>query len=708
MLIARLKQNRVVFHFAVIAFYGLVAVLALNRLIFNLNTVVSSGPLNDYDQFTWNYWWIGYAVNALHVDPYFTNYILYPYQHNLSMHTLAPILYPVYALLHPALGDPATLNVILWGALILTGYVTFLFLRRWTKSTALALLGGLIFAFSPAMMDHAINFHANMWLLAWLPAILLLWERVALSTRRTWAVLWAVIFGIALWGLWLTDLEFLIWIPFLLLPFGLLTLIQAKQRIHLILLGILALTVMSALILIAPLPAILHGDPVGTISPASFDTARSYSLPLSAFFFFPSTADRGIGRVIVALTLLSLLARPKRPIRWFWFSIGLLPLLLSLGPDVQIGDLQIPLPYRLIHGVFQGLYRWPSRFAPIGILALLVFVGISLQGRLRYAAVVILCLAILADGNLLAPFPVQPPVHDYAIYHQIAQEKDDYVVLIVPVTAHSGWAQVGGNLGQRAQWLETIHQKKQINGGLSRIPDIEHIFYEQPPLFSFLSGTNAFVKAQPFDQAAASQELSRLIHEWPIGYVTVHLNWLDPARDVSILEFLNTQPDLCFVSQENEVVAYRARTRGCPDLASNGPTTIDFGGQYQDAPYLTAGWYPPENIGGVEARWSRASTELEIPVKPGHDYDLSFKATAYGADRKVSIEANQTQIGTIDLPQDWTITTIHIPAQALDSSGELTLSLDANGELSPAKQSGSADERALSVAYEWLTLMPSN
>ncbi len=567
------------FHLALIAFYLLVGFLVLNVLVFNIGTRVPSGPLNDYDQFTWNNWWIGYSINTLHTDPYYTNYILYPFQHNLSMHALTPILYPPYALLHPLFGDPATMNVILWLSFALDGYVAFLFLRRWTRSNTFALLGGLLFAFSPGMIDHAINYHANMWLLFWFPAMLLLWERVATAQRR--ALLWAGIFGVALWGLWMTDLELMIWTPCLLLPFGFLTLIQAKgRRVRLALLGTVSIVIMLVLCTaIAPFPALLRGDPVGTTSPSTYDTTRSYSLPLSAFFLVPGSADRGIGRVLVVLVVLALLMRPNRPIRWFWFGTAWIALILSLGSDVQIGSVLVPLPYRIVHAVFHGLYRWPSRFAPMGILALLVFVGMSFKAskpRPRALIAVIGTLAILVDFNLLAPFPTQTPVADSPIYHQIGQDTDDYAVLFIPVTAHSGWAQVGGDLGQRAQYLQIYTHKRQINGGFSRIPDIEHVYWEQPPLMSFLSGSNYFVAPTPFNKAAASAEFSRLIHDWPIGYVTVHLDWLDPARIPPIMDFLNAQPDLCFVTQQENVIAYRARVRGCPDAPTNAqPMTIN-------------------------------------------------------------------------------------------------------------------------------------
>lgn len=687
------------FHFGVLAFYLLVCVLVFNRLLLQLDRVVSAGPLNDYHLFLWNNWWIKHALFTLHTDPYFTDYVLFPYQHNLSIHTLAPIFAPFNWVFSPLLGNLGAMNAMMWLCYALTGYATFLFMRYCggVRRVSAALVGGLLFTFLPAMMDHAINYHANMWPMLWIPIVMLVWWSV--SKARGWrgGIVFAFVLGLCLWGLWMTDSQFLIWTPLLLVPYGFLTLARAednRQRGRLIVLGLIALAVMTALLLIAPLPALLKGE-IGPTSPARYLTARAYSLPLSAFFFNPGEADRSIGRVIIVLAVAALFIRPRtpRPIRWFWLALSIPPLILSLGPDIQIGDQVIPLPYRLLHDALNGLYRYPSRFAPIGVLALLAFIGISFdQIRLsrRNSVTVLLVLAILIDGRLLAPFPVQDPLPDYAVYHEIGAEQGDYVILDVPVTVHSGWAQVGGDKGHRSMYYQTIHHKKQVNGSISRIPDIEHLFYQQSPLLGWFSAS------QPANVPAASEELSRFVREWPIGYVIVHLSWLDPTASLSILSFLNTHPAICFWKQERDLVVYRERSRGCAPLKDR--VEIDFG-QQGDEPYLLDGWYPRESIGGAGARWSRATTHLKITMIPGKDYEMTFNALGFGEDRRVTIRANDVEIGTVALSGDWTTHTLRIPAQAIGTTGVVTLTFAANGERSPSADGQSGDTRQLAAAY---------
>ena len=688
----RTKQSQRHLRLAVVACFGLCTLLVLNRLALNIDSVVSDGPLNDYHLFTWNYWWIDYAVTHLHVTPYFTNFLLFPTQQNLAFHTLTPILYPSYKLLSFIVGDPAPLNIILWGSFVATGYVTFLFLQKHVKEVAIAFIGSLLFTFLPAMLDHAINYHANMWLMAWVPGLLLLWEQVA--RRRT--LVWSVLFGVALWSLWLTDLQYLIWMPFLLIPFGLLTLRREwMQRGKIIGLGLFSLVIMLALAMIAPLPALLQGQD-GSTSPARYLTAQAYSIPPEAFLLNPPDppSDRSVGRLLVVLTVAAVVVGRGARVRWFWLVVSIAPLVLSLGPTLQIGTTEIPLPYRVLHDALGGLYRFPSRFAPIGILALLVFIGLSFQLRPRLWLSSVLILLVIVDERWLVPFPIQPPLPDYQIYHTIAQEEAYYVIVDVPLTVHSGWAQVGGEHGQRAMWYQRIHHKREVNGSLSRIPDVVPLFYEQSPVLGWFANTH------DLDFAAASAELTQLTAQWPIGYVMVHLSWLTPEQGLAFVGFLNQQTAVCFVTQERDLVVYRARRLGCP--ASQQALTLDFSQQGDEA-YLTEGWYPRENIGGAEARWAHDAILVSVPLPSEPAYQLRLRALGFGENRTLSIQSDGKELARIALSSDWQTYSITLPPQALHDQ---TLTLLANGSVIPSDGGSSADERPLSVALQWMEFTP--
>jgi hypothetical protein len=153
------------------------------------------------------------------------------------------------------------------------------------------------------------------------------------------------------------------------------------------------------------------------------------------------------------------------------------------------------------------------------------------------------------------------------------------------------------------------------------------------------------------------------------------------------------------------VLAYRARARGCPDLAAPNGLRIAFG-QVGDDQYLLENWYVRENVGGVAARWMHDIARLTIPIKPGQRYQLRLKALGYGPDRQVTILANGQFIERVRLPEDWTEHTLDIPAQVIGAAHTVTLTLQANGSLSPAQQAGSGDQRLLSAAVSSLELIP--
>jgi hypothetical protein len=248
-------------------------------------------------------------------------------------------------------------------------------------------------------------------------------------------------------------------------------------------------------------------------------------------------------------------------------------------------------------------------------------------------------------------------------------------------------------------WYQMVHHTREVNGALSRIPDIEHLLYQQSPLLGWFSGS------RPADVPAAAAELTRLAREWPISTVIVHLGWLEPNAALPILGFLNTHPALCFWLQERDLVVYRERSRGCPTPAPGQALHVDFG-QQGDEPYLVDGWYARENVGGVGARWSRQTAQITALLTPATDYELTLRALGYGESRRITVRANDVEIGTLDLPEDWATYTLRLPASAIGPSGELRLTLAANGELSPATRSQSADTRMLAAAYQRLTLKP--
>jgi hypothetical protein len=708
---------------AVVTFYALLGLITLSPLTFHLGSQVP-GEI-DYFHFNWNYWWIRYALQTGQ-NPYYTDMVLVPFRHNLALHSLTPIWFPVYLLLEPLAGQLRATNSILWISVVLTGWTTYLFLRRWAVSAPLALLGGTMLALSPNMRGQLLGTHLDLIGFFWMPVLLLLWDRVA---NGSW-VGWAAITGLALWGAWLTDPVVLLWIALLLGPYAALTFVRAadrRARARLVLLGGVALAVVLGLAwLVGPLQPLLAAD-LNAFAPLSYQTARDFSLSLKVWAWRPQAGEpRGFGIVLVLLSVVTLVFPAKGSRRWRWLMVAVPPLLLALGPDITLAGTRLPLPFRLVFNLTRGQYRVPARFVPVATLALIVFVGQTftpwfarLRGTAwRLALVVAVMLAYLADTHTFAPLRIMSPPAPYQFYSMMRQEDADYVVLDVPSSPSSGTLILGWQSAMRSWHPEAMfygitHQKRMVSGLLSRIPDVEGLYYQQSPLLGWLAGERAL------DAGPASAELARLVAgQWgagevtaPVGYVVVHQDWLPPDRTQEVLAFLNGQPSLCFVEVERDAVLYRATShpKGCPPRL---PPEIEPGvyriplGQPGDEGFIGQGWFRQEDIGGTAARWSggRLDTLLYASLPTGRGYTLAVHAVAFNAPRTVQVVANSETLGKFMVtPGDWSEYTLEIPADLVDRvGGNLVLSLSADGMISASDLGLSADTRPLAVAYDWV------
>ncbi|GAB4448686.1 MAG: hypothetical protein Kow00120_18870 [Anaerolineae bacterium] len=708
-------------HPLALALYAATTVVAMWALFANLGTAVPGGQDTDYNSTHWSLWWFRFALSR-GWDPMFTDWVLFPLEHNLSIHMLTPSLFPAYALAEPLFGRVAAVNLISMGIVTLSAYMMFVFVRghlrlrrapNWADD-ALALVSGFVFGFLPYQISHAALSHLNLTPIFWVPLILWLWDRAATARAGLRRVVWAAAMGVALWGAWLTDLQYLMWMPLVAGLYGLYLLARAENhraRLALVGLAALALAVTLALGSVIPLPALRQVDS-SQFAPADLYVARFLSMPLGALLLAPGPEDRGFGRWLVLLTVASVLLvavlRRRRAMpgatwdaeRWVWLLTAVTPLVLALGPDITVGEQVIPLPYRILHDAMQGQYRNPVRFVVPGVFGLILFCALSWRpvlARLRRPAaraglVAVVLAAFTLDLGLLQPFPVLFPP-DYAIYHEIGAEPGDYVILEVPVGVHSGWTGMGD--GKRLQYYAPDHQKKLVNGSISRIPWQDHDFYADSRLLSWLAGD------ADFDTQAAPRELAQAVEEWPVGYVIVHPDLIPEARLPEYLGFLNVEQSVCFYKAEVGLFIYRAHwhPEGCPPRTppqdASGAYVIDLGAP-GDEPFFGEYWYWQEDVGGVMARWAggNEASRLRVMLPPGRAYEVTFVAAGYGARRRVQVNANGVTLGAFDLPASagWSEHTLALPAEVV-GDGDLLLVL-VHG--APAL----AGDRPLTAAYD--------
>lgn len=716
------------------AFYALLAYILLNPLITHSGTQVAGF---DYFNYNWNFWWTRHALTTPGLSIYQSNFVFFPTDNNLGYHALTLFWYPLWAVVEPLLGSLTAINLIIYLGCLLNGYLLFVLLVDEGVKPGIALIGGAALQTLPIARYFYYNTHLNLMDWFWLPAFLLLWKQIAkaAAARHLPRLLaWSLVTALAVWGVGLTDLQFPIFTGFVIVPYGLLTLWRARRDrprlIRLIGAGLLAVGVGAALLWFAgPLPHMLTFT--GTLAPGPAEERPGIPFPQGFLTMHerwwnwdtPST-----GAFVTLVTLLALVValrqRKHIPDRWFWFFVALPPLILAMGPTLWIGELEIPLPFRLMHGLTDGMFRMPWRLAPIFVVAAMLFAGKTLSawpplvrpGARRVAALTAAFLLLAISIRLFETRPLDPVAPDYAFYHAIGAEQgepyDDYVVLEVPTGAGTGEALLGLERAIQLQYYGMIHEKRGVNGFVSRAPT-ETIWpiYIADPLMAWLG------QRAPLDAAAVEPPLRERIFEWPIGYVVIHLDLIEshgPTQQELIGYFNQLDDLLCPYTIEGDAVVYRTRWHpdGCPPRTppqdGDGAYVVDVGSP-DDLRYIGWGWHRPEAIFDVTLRWAGEYPQADVYVDlPPGGYALTVTAQAFWEPRELRLLVNDQPVGEpvtviVDGLQNFSFA---IPADLIGDGQHVRVALLYDGVLVPVEIGQSADERRLSVAVDRLRFQP--
>ncbi len=707
-------------------FYLLIAVIALFPLIVNSPTHTGGEWTTDYYHFHWNFWWMRHALTH-GLSIYTTDYVLFPFTTNLAFHTLTPFWFPAWALLEPLLGGGRdgtmrAMLVIMIAASALTGWLFYLWLRRQQVSISLALPFGAILQVCSGMMLAAMLTTINYLSTFWLPLALLTWDVTAEARGRA-RFAWGALVGVTFYAIMLTDYQHMLFLAFLLVPFGVVTLIRKpswSERIRLALTGVLALVVMTALLwFIGPLPHIISYD-FASLSPQPIESAGGIPFP-AGYFSTLNTWDRviSLGALALPLTAIGICAAlwmrtPRRA--WLWLCLAIVPLLLSAG---AVGG--GVTAYTLLHSAFGGLFRSPARFDYVILIALLTFAGIALTPlvqripRHHFVVPTLLLIGVLIDTRLFTPMPVQPITRDYAMYHAIGEETgdalDQQVIVEIPVAGGSGEAWVGEFRPMEAHFYGITHGKRMLNGAIARAP-LSHFWYwlYDDPMLAWLGGRR-FLEPE----TVATQMRARLV-DWQIGYFVVHGDWIGVEKPafLEIINFFNSHPDIaCPVSIEANTVFYRSARHpyGC---TSRTPHSVDGGylidiGAPDDLAHIGTGWHYAESIAGLTVRWAGDQPEawLYATLPPGA-YDVDVIMQAYQQPRTVHLRVgeatlDETAIVSLDSLRSYRFT---LPADVVGDGQHLPIALTYDSWASPADDGGNGDMRRLAVLVDTIRFTP--
>jgi len=712
-----------------LAFFVGLAFLTLYPIVFQTGTHVAG---YDYFNYNWNFWWVRHAWHTPGLNVYLNDFVMFPALSNYGYHALTLFWYPLWALLEPLTGTLAAVTAVIFVGAVLNGYLLFALLRREGVSPGLALLGGAALQVFPIARYFYYNTHLNLMDWFWPPLLLLTWQQIARGIKQGRygrALAWAAALGVGLWGVLLTDLQFPIFTAFLLGPYVLWTLWQGRQRaLPLVAAGALALAIGVGLGWFAgPLSYIVRFE--GQLVPGPVEDRPGVPFPQG----FVSMAERwwswddpSVGAFATLAVIAALAAgwwarrgRVTLPARrWFWFAAMLPPLVFAMGPTLHAFGADIPLPFRLLYALTNGMFRMPWRLAPLFVIAAMVFVGLALTPLLRrwrlaprLFALVGAFLALALSVRLFETGPLDPVLPHLAFYDAMGAEQgppyDDYVVVEAPTGAGTGEVLLGNAAAIQYQWYGIFHHKRMVNGFISRAP-IDNFWYivSDDPLLSWLG------QRRPLEPEAVERQLRERVYNWPIGYIVVHQDLIgrEGPTTQEIIGYFNSLPDLlCPVWVEGDAVAYRTAWHpdGCPPRTppevEPGVYAIDVGAA-GDERHIGWGWHWPETVSGITWRWAGEYPQARVYVDlPPGAYRLTLTMQAFWEPRRVAVLVNGVEVGAVTTPTDTLRAhTFDVPAAAVGSGQHVEIVLDYDTVVVPAEVGQSADPRRLAVAVDTL------
>lgn len=384
--------------------YSVLTIVLTFPLSFHLNDHLVGRGTADVWQFPWNNFIFKERILSGR-DPYFTDRIFYPVGTSLLLHTNTEFNSVVGFVLSPFLNEIGQMNVGLLLSSFLSALGTYLLTMRLTGSFAGALFAGIAFAFCPFRITRYFG-HINFSITQMIPFALWAFMRMAESRRLLWSVVTGIFFALAYYSNQYYMMYLIISFAFMTV-YGLWRIPSWRTRQffkNLCISGLVAVLLLSQ---VAWHFVQDKRDKVIAQHQAGGGLAAKGSAYLSDYFIAGPMG--GLAREIyglkyngphykvttgfVTLTLaiaglIFAIRRKNQPVLVFGF-LGILFLLITLGPFLKLGDFRLPLPYAVLMKIpYMNHVRLPYRAAPMVALLFAVLAGygvaLLLRSKLRW------------------------------------------------------------------------------------------------------------------------------------------------------------------------------------------------------------------------------------------------------------------------------------------------------------------------------------
>jgi len=478
---------------------------------FHLDTRLAGETTSGADvrESVWGIWWWKHALVDLRVSPLSIPVLDYPVGQSFPLY---PLMSQTFLLALPlaALRSPVfAYNVVFLSSFVLSGVCGYALCLEVSSDRKASFVGGLIWAFFPARMAHALAGHLFLIVVFALPLAALMLLRVLRAPT------WRNSLGAAL-AFTLAGTIHPIYLVYCVAPLTLVMVGHAWwterrafwQRGRLLALA-LALGLAAVAIGLLLYPALRESSrgplwtPEGGLVALSAD-ALAYFLPSAENPFIWSTPLARyatglahysqltyVGWLALALSILGAYTQRRESRPWLLLALG--GGILALGPILKVGGqpVTIPIdgkpysvlmPYAFIANL--PLIQWsrtPSRLTVLVMLAVSVLAVLGARQLLQLTAlktrpilwIGLVSLIILAEYQVRFPFPTSSADVPAPI-HALAAATPARAVVQLPGSSY------GAN--QRALYWQTVHQLPLVGGRVYRtLPEVEQrqAFYRQ-------------------------------------------------------------------------------------------------------------------------------------------------------------------------------------------------------------------------------------
>ena len=693
-----------VVHLKVLGGYVLLALALTYPLVVNLGSAVpaaAQGPgwrPGDGDpwQSLWGIWLLKHSLAATGRIPFATDLLFYPLGADLGLVSL--VLLPGLAALPlvATVGAVIAYNVMVIAALVLAGYATFLLVRTLTADAGAAFVAGLVFAFSPYHMAHALEHLFLLVSALWIPLYALFLLRT-IDDGGTGNTLLAALSMTCAMASNPYYAIFLALFTVLLIGARVLEAPESTAR-RTIVLRAAMLAVVGA-VLAGPYAIFaarrLGGDAV--ITP-SLGEVNHWSADILAFFvpspqhplwgaliapfyreftgnLFEQTVYLGYAALTLAVVAVGLFQRGAR----FWVWSGLVFGVLSLGPLLHLGGrssfeidgmpITIPLPGMLLYLLpVVGSIRVYSRFDVMVTLSLAVLVGFGiaalnerfLGGRRafpRSMLVVVAGSAILFE-IVAVPLPVLSTKIPPAFIAMGAEEGQRGSLLDIPLD----WRVA------KYQYYQTAHQRPLVSGFLPRPSPALIRQAHGVPFLDYFQDPDDGRRGDDWGRGAAL----RVIDLLDLDTIVIHGEYLSPAAAEQVRAVVTEYFPVARVIEDGALTIIRLRRDHSPRAVWT-PDAYDF--DFAPAAprfFLAKGWWSSEAAGAIGMAWSmgRESTLGFFLPQPGPlTMELRLAPFVFpSAPRQaIAVEVNGRDLGEIALTREpgWRTYSLDVPTMAL-------------------------------------------